>query len=99
MLSAIAHQMRRSQVLPGYPHSSAGAYGLDVCLLINNGQLAIRSMHIQDSKNQGRQARKAEEALTYTKCAKKNLIVHVVWSSYLTVLVRRIYMCQRVCLH
>ena len=26
MLSAIAHQMWRSQVLPGYPHSSAGAY-------------------------------------------------------------------------
>ena len=26
MLSAIVHQMRRSQFLPGYPHSSAGAY-------------------------------------------------------------------------
>ena len=25
MLSAIAHEMRHSQVLPGYPHSSAGA--------------------------------------------------------------------------
>ena len=25
-LSAIAHQMRCSQVLPGYPHSSAGTY-------------------------------------------------------------------------
>ena len=24
---AIAHQMRHSQVLPGYPHSSASAYG------------------------------------------------------------------------
>ena len=29
-LSSIAHQMRRSQVLPGYPHSSAGAYGVCV---------------------------------------------------------------------
>ena len=27
--SAIAHQMQRSQVLPGYPHSSAGAYGFN----------------------------------------------------------------------
>ena len=27
MLSAIVHKMRRSQDLPGYPHSSAGAYG------------------------------------------------------------------------
>ena len=26
-LSTIAHQMWRSQVLPGYPHSSAGTYG------------------------------------------------------------------------
>ena len=26
MLSTIAHQTRRSQVLPGYPHISAGAY-------------------------------------------------------------------------
>ena len=25
--SATAHQIRHSQILPGYPHSSAGAYG------------------------------------------------------------------------
>ena len=41
--SAIAHQMWRSQVLPGYPHSSAGAYGhnLIYCLTINDKNISI----------------------------------------------------------
>ena len=29
MLSAVTHQMWHSQVLPGYPHSFAGAYGIE----------------------------------------------------------------------
>ena len=34
--AAIAHQIRHSQVLPGNPHSSAGAYGrLKACLLLS----------------------------------------------------------------
>ena len=28
-LSATAHQMQRTQVLPGYPHSSAGTYAVE----------------------------------------------------------------------
>ena len=41
--SAIAHQMQHSQVLPGYPHSSAGAYGhnLIYCLTINDKNISI----------------------------------------------------------
>ena len=28
-LSTTAHQMQRTQVLPGYPHSSAGTYAVE----------------------------------------------------------------------
>ena len=36
ILSAIVHQMQHSQVLPGYPHSSAGAYGWRVIQLTSS---------------------------------------------------------------
>ena len=39
--SAILHQMWRSQVLPRYPHSSAGAYALEQeKLIIHTGTYA-----------------------------------------------------------
>ena len=40
-VSAIAHQMRRSQVLPGYPHSSGGAYATEAKSITTESQIII----------------------------------------------------------